>query len=74
MDSEKQSEGFEGGGRLGEPGGGYWRGHGLHGALGVVLKQYSYIEKIKSFLKKKMYVHTKSCTQSFHHFLCNCKI
>ena len=40
MDSEKQSESFEGagGGRLGEPGGGYWRGHGLHGALGVVQK------------------------------------
>ena len=33
--------GFEGvgGGRLGEPGGGYYRGHGLHGALGVVQKQ-----------------------------------
>ena len=41
MDSEKQSESFEGagGGRLGEPGGGYWRGHGLHAALGVVQKQ-----------------------------------
>ena len=41
MDSEKQSEGSEGvgGGRLGEPGGGYWRGHVLHGALGVVQKQ-----------------------------------
>ena len=40
MDSEKQSEGFEGarGVRLGEPGGGYWRGHRLHGALGVVQK------------------------------------
>ena len=38
---EKLSEGFEGvqGGRLGEPGGGYWRGHGLYGALGVVQKQ-----------------------------------
>ena len=41
MDSEKQSEGFKGvgGWRLGEPGGGYWRGHGLNGALGVVQKQ-----------------------------------
>ena len=38
MDSERQSEGFEGveGGRLGEPGGG---GHAWHGALGVVKKQ-----------------------------------
>ena len=38
MDSEKQSERFEGvgSGRLGEPGGGYYRGHRLHGALGVV--------------------------------------
>ena len=41
MDSEKQPEGFEGagGGRVGEPGGGYWGGHRLHGALGVVKKQ-----------------------------------
>ena len=41
MDSEKQSEGFEGLGvdKLGEPGGGYWRGHRLHGALGMVQKQ-----------------------------------
>ena len=40
MDSEKRSENFEGvgGGRLGAPGGGYCRGHGLHGALGVVQK------------------------------------
>ena len=40
MDSEKQTEGFggEGGGGLGEPGGGYCGGHGLHGALGVVHK------------------------------------
>ena len=40
MDSKKQSEGFEkaGGGRLGETGGGYWGGHGLHGALGVTQK------------------------------------
>ena len=35
MDSEKQSEGFE---VVGVPGGGYYRGHGLHGALGVVKK------------------------------------
>ena len=41
MDSEKQPEGFEEveGGRLGEPGGGDYGGHGLHGALGVVPKQ-----------------------------------
>ena len=41
MDSEKQSEGFggEGGGRLGKPGGGFYGGHVLHGALGVVHKQ-----------------------------------
>ena len=41
MDSEKQSEGFEGAGGEWEvkvPGGGYERGHGLHGALGVVQK------------------------------------
>ena len=40
MDSETQSQGFEaaGRGRLGEPGGGYWRGHGLHGALVMVHK------------------------------------
>ena len=29
----------QGGGRLGEPGGGYYGGHVLHGALGVVHKQ-----------------------------------
>ena len=41
VDSEKQSEGFGGmaDGRLGEPGGGYYEGHILHGALGVVHKQ-----------------------------------
>ena len=41
MDYEKQSEGFEGTGggwEAGVPGGGYYRGHGLHGALGVVHK------------------------------------
>ena len=38
MDSEKQYEGFEGAG--GEKiGGGYYGGHILHGALGVVHKQ-----------------------------------
>ena len=41
MDSEKQTEGFGGeeGGGLGEPSGGYYGGHILHGALGVVHKQ-----------------------------------
>ena len=40
MDSEKQTESFGGlGRRLGEPGGGYYGGHVLHGALGVVHKQ-----------------------------------
>ena len=41
MDSEKQSEGFEGAGvwEVGVPGGGYYRGHCLHGALGVVQKE-----------------------------------
>ena len=41
MDSEKQSEGFEGagGGSLEEPGGGNYGGHVLHGALCVVHKQ-----------------------------------
>ena len=39
MDSEKQLRGLKGEGRLGVPGGGYYRGHGLHGALGVVQKQ-----------------------------------
>ena len=41
MDSEKQSEGFEvaGAWEVGVPGGGYYRGHGLHGVLGVVHKQ-----------------------------------
>ena len=41
VDSEKQTEGFggEGGGWLGELGGGYWGGHVLHGALGVVHEQ-----------------------------------
>ena len=41
MDSEKQSEGFEGvgGGKLGQPGDGYCGGHILHGALGMVHKQ-----------------------------------
>ena len=41
MDSEKQSECFEGAGcgRLGEQGGGYYGGHILHGALCVVHKQ-----------------------------------
>ena len=39
MDSEKQSEGFEmvgGGWEVGIPGGRYYSGQGLHGALGVV--------------------------------------
>ena len=41
MDSEELTEGFggEGGGRLGEAGGGYCGGHVLNGALGVVHKQ-----------------------------------
>ena len=41
VDSEKQTEGFgqEGVGELGEPGGGYYGGHVLHGALGVVHKK-----------------------------------
>ena len=41
MDSEELTKGFgeEGGGRLGEPRGGYCGGHILHGALGVVHKQ-----------------------------------
>ena len=41
MDSEKQTEGFEGvgSGRLGVPGGGYYGGHVLHGARGAVHKQ-----------------------------------
>ena len=41
MDSEKQSEGFEGvrGGKVDEPGGGYYGGHVLHTTLGVVHKQ-----------------------------------
>lgn len=41
MDSKKQSEGFElvVGWEFGVPGGGYYRGHGLHGSLGVVQKQ-----------------------------------
>lgn len=40
--SEKQTEGFggEGVGRLGEPGVGYYGEHVLHGALGVVHKQW----------------------------------
>ena len=40
MVSEKQSEDFEGAGgwEVGVPGGGYDRGHGLHGALGEVQK------------------------------------
>ena len=40
MHSEKQSEALEGAGgeRLGDPGAGYCRGHGLHGALRVVQK------------------------------------
>ena len=40
MDSKKQSEGFEvvGGWEVGVPGGGYYRGQGLHGALGVMKK------------------------------------
>ena len=40
MDSEKQTEGLEGRGwGMGDPGGGYYGGHVLHGALGVVHKQ-----------------------------------
>ena len=40
MDSGKQSEGFEvvGVWEVEVPGGGYYRGHGLNGALGVVKK------------------------------------
>ena len=41
VDSEELTEGFggEGVGRLSEPGGGYYGGHVLHGALGMVHKQ-----------------------------------
>ena len=41
MDSEELTEGFggEGHGRLGEPGGRYYGGHVLHGALGMVHKK-----------------------------------
>ena len=41
MDSEKQTEGFAGevSEGLGKPGNGYYGGHILHGALGVVHKQ-----------------------------------
>ena len=41
LDSEKQTEGFGGeeGGWLGKPGGRYYGGHLLHGALGVAHKQ-----------------------------------
>ena len=40
MDPEKQSEGFEVAEvwEVGVPGGGYYRGHRLHGALGMVEK------------------------------------
>ena len=50
MDSEKQSEGFEGvgSGRLGEPGGGYYGRHVFHGAQGVVHNnEFCYAEKKK---------------------------
>ena len=50
MDSEKQPEGFEGvgGGRLGEPGGGYQGGHGLHGAwVWCKNDEYGYTENLK---------------------------
>ena len=42
VDSEKQTEGFrrEAGRGLGEPGDGYYGGHILHEALGVVHKQW----------------------------------
>lgn len=41
MDSKKLIEGFgeERGRGLGEPGGGYYGGHILHGALGMMHKQ-----------------------------------
>ena len=41
MGFEKQTDGFRGEGGMGmcEPGGGYYGGHALHGALGVVHKQ-----------------------------------
>ena len=38
MDSEERTEGF--GEEVGEPGGGYYGGHILHGALVVVHKQW----------------------------------
>ena len=53
MDSEKQSEGFGGveGERLGEPGGRYYGGHVLHGALSVVHKTMNL-----GYLKKYIYI------------------
>ena len=54
MDSEKQSEGFEGvgSGRLGEPGGGYFGGYVLHGALAVVQKTMNTVTLKRNFKKK----------------------
>ena len=65
MDSEKRSENFEGvgGGRLGAPGGGYCRGHGLHGALGVVQKIMNIV-----MLKKNKNLNLKKIS-FFHNIL-----
>ena len=51
VDSEKQTESFGVGG-LGEPGGGYYGGYVLHGALGVVHKQWI-LEHWKKLKNKK---------------------
>ena len=59
MDSEKQTEGFgrEGGGGLGELGGGYYGGHVFHGALGVVYKQWSIMPPSERMDTQLLYRH-----------------
>ena len=63
MDSEKQSEGFEVAGmwEVGVTGVGYYRGYGLHGALGVVEKimntVFLKINKLKKLKKNPKREH-----------------
>ena len=61
--SEKQTEGFgrEGIEGLGEPGGGYYGGHVLHGALGVVHNNESWNTEKNKKLKKVLLQEKRTC-------------
>ena len=62
----KQTEGFGGedsGG--GEPGGGYCGGHGLHGALAVVHKQWIWEHWKKIIFFKKVHLKAQRLKKNF---------